>query len=476
MKFILSAINFLFLLFCFTNVYCDDIKMNDIKASTTLPVLTATGHTFSVSQITDGITSDASPFNGFSSPNTEGTITLEFGEKFDLISFHLWNDVNVNNEGIRKFRLDFFDESDTLISESQTYTAKSQLSANDFIFNSIILGVKKVNLIIITSSIQIEIRELEFKGEKYCSCIVDSDKDGVIDQWDNCPNTPKNSPVLSDGCHIIKGDVSNNGKLDIEDSIKILQSLTTTSTKHQLTSCKAILDSGMSKGDGIYRIDPDGIGKDQPYDVYCDMTTDGGGWTYIANISDAGNDSWSQLNDPSNSGLWEDSSTFGNEITFDSDYKSRAYNEVSGNALLIKANKTENILQSESNCLTKNTFREFISSLSWNAVAGDTQWNDASGAHLCDYSHFGVDDTIFNASTQTQKVLAFKWGEKEGVQDTNKDRVMITVYPKVDYPKGLGSFTLYHTKEIFEDANECYADTPSGCGTNSNQNYQLFIR
>lgn len=32
-------------------------------------------------------------------------------------------------------------------------------------------------------------------------------------------------------------------------------------------------------GDGIYRIDPDGAGAISPYDVYCDMTNDGGGWT-----------------------------------------------------------------------------------------------------------------------------------------------------------------------------------------------------
>ena len=37
---------------------------------------------------------------------------------------------------------------------------------------------------------------------------------------------------------------------------------------------RPILDDGYSTGDGTYWIDPDGTGA---FEVYCDMTTDGGG-------------------------------------------------------------------------------------------------------------------------------------------------------------------------------------------------------
>ncbi|MCK5449611.1 hypothetical protein KAI32_01995 [Candidatus Pacearchaeota archaeon] len=66
-------------------------------------------------------------------------------------------------------------------------------------------------------------------------------------------------------------------------------------------SCLEILDAGVSVGDGVYDIF---IGGDS-VSVYCDMTTDGGGWTRIDFVNDlphinrwTGGDTWRWL--PSN--------------------------------------------------------------------------------------------------------------------------------------------------------------------------------
>lgn len=47
-------------------------------------------------------------------------------------------------------------------------------------------------------------------------------------------------------------------------------------------SCLQILELDPGAADGVYTIDPDGLGGIEPLEVHCDMTTDGGGWTEVS--------------------------------------------------------------------------------------------------------------------------------------------------------------------------------------------------
>jgi hypothetical protein len=71
------------------------------------------------------------------------------------------------------------------------------------------------------------------------------------------------------------------------------------------TTCLAIRDqSATEKPSRVYRLDPDGEDSGEPFDAYCEMVEDEGGWTLALKID--GEASTFEYNEA----LWEDNSTY----------------------------------------------------------------------------------------------------------------------------------------------------------------------
>lgn len=143
------------------------ISFDEITPSSDLIPATFRGHVFSIDQIADGITSDVFPYNGFASDSNSGIITLDFDQPYTLTAFEIWNDVNVNREGIKDFRLEFFDQNLDLVGLTEILTAPvGQFDSEVFEFDAV-SAVSRVNLNVLSSNDvgsinRIEIREVSF--------------------------------------------------------------------------------------------------------------------------------------------------------------------------------------------------------------------------------------------------------------------------------------------------------------------------
>ncbi len=63
------------------------------------------------------------------------------------------------------------------------------------------------------------------------------------------------------------------------------------------TDCKEIIDGDPDAEDGVYTIDPDADGGNEPFDAYCVMSVAGGGWTTIGYLKAMGQWSWNVYTD-----------------------------------------------------------------------------------------------------------------------------------------------------------------------------------
>lgn len=99
-------------------------------------------------------------------------------------------------------------------------------------------------------------------------------------------------------------------------------------------SCKRILEIGASKWDGIYKINPNGE-VNWEISAYCDMTSDGGGWTLV--LKNDGDSDNGNLSNSRNTGFWYNIDYL---QTNDFDY-SAAFNDTLTNALVTQQYRME---------------------------------------------------------------------------------------------------------------------------------------
>lgn len=214
-------------------------------------------------------------------------------------------------------------------------------------------------------------------------------------------------------------------------------------------------------------------------------------WVHIGTISDnnegfqnSAAQVWSaSLNPAQSAAPWDNTTTFGSQ-SFTADFKSVGWNDLAFSRWLIRDSgaSLRNLFYSNEITSNNSSFRAWWASQTWRASGSDTASAAVAAGRVTAQSGFsyGVSDPC---NIGLRNPLLIKWGEFDGAQDGNKDRVMLSGNNPssgdgVDAPLGLGGFTggtaggPYY-RDIVPAANA--GDAPPNSITGAPLNYTFWI-
>ncbi len=141
-------------------------------------------------------------------------------------------------------------------------------------------------------------------------------------------------------------------------------------------SCDAVLTDGSSTGDGTYFLEG---ASGAVFAAWCDMTTDGGGWTLVGSVVNDIYTTGTHVRSWGSYDAWTDATLFGSaDARRTADYKGEGWSDIAGDDVLVVTDEYafafENVVGEQP--FAAHVAAEYTSSCNTNFLASGADWYD----------------------------------------------------------------------------------------------------